>query len=1284
LYKIVKTVQTSWLALGLVALAAGAARADYSNTVASFQPIAYWRLGETNQPPPGDLASNLGTLGSSADGVYFNGATHPASGALAAGTDTGALFPNVNGNRVRADYSPGLSVNAAFSVEFWANPADVVSGDSDQFQTAVSFFKYGDSGWVVYQHGAAGWTFSLNGANAITTSLNGSQTVTPGTWYHVVAVYDGTQAILYANGQQLGTAAVSSFIPVTDQSIPFTIGARGDGNDGFYRFNGGIDEVAFYTNALTAQEVLAHYQNGTNTSPAQAYPQLVLAGHPPAYYRLDEPAYTPPDSATLPVASNSGSLGKLADGSYEVGTVPGVSGVPYAGLGTSHPAAQFDSGHLSYVDAAGSDVLDLTSSLTVIAWVQPDAANGTLQTVVGKGDQSYRLNFYANGAAGFAAGAGNGDVVGTTRVDDGLWHQVVGVYDAVAGTNYLYVDGLLEGAGAAPNGVAGDSALDVNIGRAPDYTASRYFNGSVDEVAIFDTALTVDQVPQIYYSALVPPWITQQPQAPSTVNAGDPLTLNVGALGTPTLAYQWTLNGAAISGQTAANLVYGAISTANSGAYAVIVTNNYGAVTSSVATVTVESSPIVQQATALATRYVGGTLTLSVTAVGSAPLAYQWYHGTTLIAGATASTYTEGPLQLTDAGSYQVKISNGAGSTNFDVLELTVLPVQSGSYLGTILADAPLAYWHLDETNGSTAYDVINSYNGTYFDVKQGVPGFFAADPDLAAFFGYQINSYVGAITGLDFSNGSSFSVEAWVNGHTNQTGDVGIISKGTGGGEQFDLDTGNGGDYRFGIRTADGTWYATADPGVGPSGTWQHLVATVDNSSGTLALYVNGALVASTSFPQGNLLPSGEPVTIGSRRSGTGAYDLNFYGTVDEPALYPTALTPAQVAAHYNVWLRPGQPPLIAQPPGAASNYVGLAASFAVAAQGDGGLSYQWLQNDSVIVGATQASLTISALDSAAAGAYSVVVTSPYGTTNSVAASLTVLPIPTTIDVSSGLVLHLKFDSQGDYADYSGRGNNASPVGSPTFVPGKIGAEALHYSTLTSQNYLTLGTPADLNFGSNVDFTVSYWLRVAAGSSTSGQVVFGNALYGLMTPGYAFGFAYGPPGAWGFSFNTQDGPNVTGTGQAGAANDGNWHHFVFTMDRKGLVTTYLDGYAVDAELFARIDNLDEAATLIGQTPVGSNSSEADLDDVSVWQRVLSSVEVGAIYTAGNTYGAGVASAPVFIEIQSTGSTDQLIWSGGILQSAKDVTGPYTDVSGATSPYSLAPTADRKFYRLRQ
>jgi hypothetical protein len=322
--------------------------------------------------------------------------------------------------------------------------------------------------------------------------------------------------------------------------------------------------------------------------------------------------------------------------------------------------------------------------------------------------------------------------------------------------------------------------------------------------------------------------------------------------------------------------------------------------------------------------------------------------------------------------------------------------------------------------------------------------------------------------------------------------------------------------------------------------------------------------------------------------------------------------------------------------------------------------------------------------LTAANAGDYSVLITSAYGQTNSVSAPLVVLPAPAAVDASTGLVLHLPFDQDGDYTDYSGHGNNGTPIGTPTFVAGKIGAKALHYSSVTSHNYVSLGSPSDLSFGTNIDFSVAYWIRLAPGSDTLGQVVFGNASYGLMSPGYAFGFAYGPPGQWGYSFNSQDGPNVTAAGAPAAINNGNWHHFVFTQDRAGFASTYLDGYLVDTQLLARIGNLDRGATLIGQTPVNSNNSEADLDDVAVWRRVLTPLEVGAIYTAGATYGASVDSAPVELAIQRVGTSIHITWNAGILQSADAVTGPFTDVTGAQSPYAPVADGTAKFYRVRR
>ena len=73
----------------------------------------------------------------------------------------------------------------------------------------------------------------------------------------------------------------------------------------------------------------------------------------------------------------------------------------------------------------------------------------------------------------------------------------------------------------------------------------------------------------------------------------------------------------------------------------------------------------------------GQSVTLSVTADGTAPFTYQWYKDSTILTGATNSTYVISSFQASDAGTYYAVISNSAGSTTSDnaILTLAVAPV---------------------------------------------------------------------------------------------------------------------------------------------------------------------------------------------------------------------------------------------------------------------------------------------------------------------------------------------------------------------------------------------------------------------------------------------------------------------------------------------------------------------------------------------------------------------------------------------------------------------------------
>jgi autotransporter-associated beta strand protein len=88
------------------------------------------------------------------------------------------------------------------------------------------------------------------------------------------------------------------------------------------------------------------------------------------------------------------------------------------------------------------------------------------------------------------------------------------------------------------------------------------------------------------------PVITNQPQS-LVVNPGSSAGFTVGATGTGALAYQWLLNGTNIAGAVTNIYSIAGATAANAGSYTVIISNNYGAVTSSVAHLVVNLPPMI-------------------------------------------------------------------------------------------------------------------------------------------------------------------------------------------------------------------------------------------------------------------------------------------------------------------------------------------------------------------------------------------------------------------------------------------------------------------------------------------------------------------------------------------------------------------------------------------------------------------------------------------------------------------------------------------------------------------
>ena len=184
----------------------------------------------------------------------------------------------------------------------------------------------------------------------------------------------------------------------------------------------------------------------------------------------------------------------------------------------------------------------------------------------------------------------------TTIPQVGVWYHLAGTYDSSSGYVNLYVNGVLEGSAYA--GFPLDyGTRPVFIGTTGQPGWDGRMQGTVDEVSIYNRALSSDEIASIYSAGSAgkcpgpfPPEITVQPTN-QTVVVGGTATFTVMAGGTPPLSYQWNFNGTNISGATNTLLTLTNVQSSQAGNYAVLVTNILDSVLSSNAVLTANSPP---------------------------------------------------------------------------------------------------------------------------------------------------------------------------------------------------------------------------------------------------------------------------------------------------------------------------------------------------------------------------------------------------------------------------------------------------------------------------------------------------------------------------------------------------------------------------------------------------------------------------------------------------------------------------------------------------------------------
>ncbi|MGZ0147063.1 LamG-like jellyroll fold domain-containing protein [Kribbella sp. WER1] len=154
-----------------------------------------------------------------------------------------------------------------------------------------------------------------------------------------------------------------------------------------------------------------------------------------------------------------------------------------------------------YVDT-GAALLDTTKNYTASAWVKLNKADGAFQTFVsqdGDRDSAFFLQ-YSGQDQRFAMSFPGVRALAPTKPNPGQWYHVTGVRDVVKGELKLYVDGQLV---ATKSACSLDSVSTGNtvIGRAKfGGNPVDYLDGTVDQVHLYDRALTDAEVEALYHS----------------------------------------------------------------------------------------------------------------------------------------------------------------------------------------------------------------------------------------------------------------------------------------------------------------------------------------------------------------------------------------------------------------------------------------------------------------------------------------------------------------------------------------------------------------------------------------------------------------------------------------------------------------------------------------------------------------------------------------------------------------------------------------------------------------
>ncbi len=454
------------------------------NVALSASEIATLYTAESTFPgAPGDLVASYSLNGNGADGTQFgNDAELDASATGVANRHNWGS--NALSGYATADNSIALQSDYT-TIGFWVKP--------NAFPASGEVYLLSNGGWQsrwkisMPNHGKPVFTTHSNGACC--SDLDSGTPLTIGTWTHVAMVHDGAKDIIYFNGVKVNEKNTTGTLDKT--KYPLGIGYDPIDNGGF--FDGSLDDIQIYNRALSAGEIAALYA-AQNAAPV--VPGTLIADYKSSGNANDATAYN--NHATVQGA-------QLASDRF----------------GKANMAYSFNGADQSLV--AANSPQQNSAFATISFWVKPNAfppaARCTcFRTAAGRSAGKYPCPITANlYSPPIPMAPAVATWIPEHRCTIGTWTHVAMVHDGAK--DIIYFNGVQVNAKKRHRQRSMQRPTrwaSVTI----RFDNSNFFNGSLDEVQIYNVALTAAEIAALYAAKSLAPACHRQRSALRTAQPG--------------------------------------------------------------------------------------------------------------------------------------------------------------------------------------------------------------------------------------------------------------------------------------------------------------------------------------------------------------------------------------------------------------------------------------------------------------------------------------------------------------------------------------------------------------------------------------------------------------------------------------------------------------------------------------------------------------------------------------------------------------------------------------------